>query len=286
MALLLLAGCVPVGGSLRRPPGGMVVHGHLGPSAAPRFPGGARSSFQYSDTLSAQCASGIAAACVTLYGKEAASVAAVANAVKGAMETPKPPALDELTRGSIEEKLVKCANDARSDVLLKHAAHFPKGGRPTDEECKQLTTDPKYAGKTWAQQLGIEMHEAARNCAEAALEKLVPGRFSLEQRYRYDPNTKQKKPVSADEEKALVKTGNAGELKGSLKPDVVIHIGDVLAIQAVYDFKFRCVNDGKPPDWDSYPEGHLYEDANQEQMYKEAFGVVPLRVAPRLGVIR
>jgi hypothetical protein len=91
------------------------------------------------------------------------------------------------------------------------------------------------------------MHEAAQKCADAALKKLVPGRFSLEQRYRYDPNTKEKKPVSAEHEKALVESGNAGELKGSVKPDVVIHAGDLLAVQAVYDFKFRCVNDGDSP---------------------------------------
>jgi len=286
VALLLLVGCVTSGGpGMKRPPGGMVIHGHLGPTQAPRFPGRDTSSFQYSDTLRAQCASGIASACVSLYGKEAASVAAVANAVSGARETPKPPALDKLTQGSIEEKLEKCANDARSNVLLRHRGSFARD-TPTREECNRLSMDPKYEGKTWAQQLGIEMHEDARNCAEAVLKNLVPGRFSLEQRYRYDRATKQKKPVSADEEKALVKSGNAGELKGSLVPDVVIHTGDVLAVQAVYDFKFRCVNDGRPPSWDEYERGHPYYGNNQGDMYLEAFGVTPLPVAPRLGIIR
>ncbi len=289
VALFLLAGCATSGGpGMRRPPGGMVTHGHLGPTQAPRFPGRDTSSFQYSDTLRAQCASGIAAACVTLYGKEAASVAAVANAVSGARETPKPPALDELTRGSIEEKLAKCADDARSDVLLRHKADFPNGGRPTADECKQFSTDPNFRGKTWAQQLGIEMHEAARECAKAALKLIVPGRFSLEQRYRYDRATKQKKPVSADEEKALVKSGNAGELKGSLVPDVVIHTGDLLAVQAVYDFKFRCVNDGEPPSWDTYEAGSPYQGKTQGQMYEQVFGfeTAPATISPRIGVTR
>ncbi len=259
--LLVLAGCVTSGGSRR---GGSL-----------RL-----------DTATAGCGAGNAAACVAQYGKEVASVAAVANAVKGALETPKPPALDWLTRQSIEEKLVKCANDARSDVLLKHAAHFPNGGRPTAAECKQLSTDPKFKDKTWAQQLGIEMHEVARKCVEAALKNLVPGRFSLEQRYRYDRETKQKKPVSADDEKALVQGGNSGELKGTLKPDVVIHTGDVLTVQAVYDFKFPCVSDGRQPRWDTYDRGHPYYGKNQGEMYLEAFGVDPLPVTPRLGVIR
>ncbi len=287
VALLVLAGCATGGGSTgRRPLGGTVIHGHPGPAPAPRLPSGERSNLRYTDTARAQCASGIASACVAVYGKEVASVAAVANAVNGAMETPKPPALDVLTRQSIEEKLVKCADTARSEVLLKHAAHFPNGGRPTDAECKQPSPDPKFKGKTWAQQLGIEMHEVARRCAEAALKDIVPGRFSLEQRYRYDRATKQKKPVSADEEKALVKSGNAGELKGSLVPDVVIHTGDLLAVQDVYDFKFRCVNDGRPPGWDFYPEEHPYEDFTQGEMYEQAFGVRPAIVSPRFGINR
>jgi len=237
------------------------------------------------DTATAGCGAGNAAACVARYGKEVASVAAVANAVEGALETPKPLALDWLTRQSIEEALVKCADTARSDVLLWHAADFTNG-RPTAAECKQLSTDPKYKGKTWAQQLGIEMHEAARKCAEAALRKLMPGRFSLEQRYRYDRTTKQKKPVSAEDEKALVESGNAGELKGTLKPDVVIHTGDLLVVQAVYDFKFNCANDGPQPRWTRYSEGHPYEDMGQDEMYEEAFGVEPATVSPRWGINR
>jgi len=263
VVLLLLAGCATSGGPMR---GGSL-----------RL-----------DTATAGCGAGNAAACVAQYGKEVASVAAVANAVKGAMETPKPPALDWLTRQSIEEKLVKCADTARSEVLLKHAAHFPNGGRPTAAECKQLSPDPKFKDKTWAQQLGIEMHEVARKCAEAALKNLVPGRFSLEQRYRYDKNTKQKKPVSAEEEKALVESGNAGELKGSLVPDVVIHTGDLLAVQAVYDFKFRCVNEASRPDWGEYDRGHPYHGKSQGEMYEQAFGIesAPAMISPRIGVSR
>ncbi len=286
VALLLLAGCATGGGStVGRPLGGAVIHGHVGPAPNSRFPSGERSSLRYADTARAQCAAGIASACVAVYGKEVASVAAVANAVNGAMETPK---LDRLTRESIEEKLVKCADTARSEVLLKHAAHFPNGGRPTATECKQLSTDPKFKDKTWAQQLGIEMHEVARKCAEAALKNIVPGRFSLEQRYRYDKNTKQRKPVSAEEEKALVESGNAGELKGSLVPDVVIHTGDPLAVQAVYDFKFRCVNEASRPDWGEYDRGHPYHGKSQGEMYEQAFGIesAPAMISPRIGVSR
>ena len=90
--------------------------------------------------------------------------------------------------------------------------------------------------------LGTEMHEVARQCAEEELNKLRPGGFSLEQRYRYDSRTGRKKLVSTAEEQALKDSGNQGELRGTVKPDVVIHSGDPLDVQAIYDFKFPCVN--------------------------------------------
>ncbi len=135
-------------------------------------------------------------------------------------------------------------------------------------------------------QLGMEMHEEARQCVEAALSKLRPGGFSLEQRYLYDKQTGRKKLVSTEQERLLEKTGNVGELKGSLKPDVVIHSGDPLDIQAVYDFKFPCSNTDQPPDWNEYPEGHPYHRSSQGDMYEEVFEVPAARVVPRLGIIR
>ena len=271
MALLLLAGCATSGSG-----------------SASRFPGRESSSLRFVDTAKAGCGAGNAAACVAQYGKEIGSVGAVANVVTAALETPKVPALDRLTRESIEEALAECADFARSEVLVWHRADFVNG-RPTATECKQLSTDPKYKGKTWAQQLGIEMHEEARKCAEAELKNLVPGRFSLEQRYRYDRATRQKKPVSAEHEKALVESGNSGELKGSLVPDVVIHTGDLIAVQDVFDFKFPCSNDEEPLGWDVYRKpDHPDHGKNQGEVYRDAFGVElpPARVIPRWGVIR
>jgi hypothetical protein len=115
---------------------------------------------------------------------------------------------------------------------------------------------------------------------------LLPGRFSLEQRYQYNRQTRRKRLVSAAEERLLEKTGNAGELQGSLKPDVVIHSGDPLDVKAVYDFKFPCVNVDTTPDWNRYPTGHPYQGMNQGDMYEQAFGGEPARIVPRLGVIR
>jgi hypothetical protein len=235
------------------------------------------------DTATAGCGAGNAAACVAQYGKEAASVAAVATVVNGALDRPK---LDQGTRDAIERALVECAEFARSQVLLRHAADF-ENGRPTATECNQPAKNPRRKGLNWAMQLGIEMHEEARECAEERLGKVVPGRFSLEQRYRYDSDTKQKKPVSAEDEKALEESGNGGELAGSLKPDVVIHMGDLLAIQAIYDFKFRCENDRDPPSWTQYQSGQSYHGKSQGEMYEQAFGEIPIAmITPRWGVIR
>jgi hypothetical protein len=59
------------------------------------------------DSPSATCRNSLSA-CVALYGKEVASASATLNV------------LFEQAKGSIEEKLEKCANLARSEVLIRH----------------------------------------------------------------------------------------------------------------------------------------------------------------------
>ena len=135
-------------------------------------------------------------------------------------------------------------------------------------------------------QLGIEMHEEALSCAEERLGKLRPGGFSREQRYRYDPRTGRWKLVSREERQALEESGNSGELLGTLVPDLVIHTGDPLQAQEVYDFKFPCVDIDRSPEWGKYPPGHPYADSTQGDMYQLLFGLKPALVAPRWGVIR
>jgi hypothetical protein len=114
------------------------------------------------------------------------------------------------------------------------------------------------------------------------LRELRPGGFSLKPRYRYDRRTGQKSLVSAEEKDALLRQGGEA-LKGTLEPDVVIHSGDPLQVQAVYDFKFRCVNTDGRPGWRSYPEGHPHAGRSQGQMYRDALGPEPQIVTPRLG---
>ena len=192
--------------------------------------------------------------------------------------------LDTTVKKSIEEELAKCANLARAEVLLRYPKQF-KNPTPDADECKQETTS-NGRRVTWAMRLGIEMHEAARKCAEEGLSKLRPGRFSLEQRYRIiDLKTGETELVSAEEEEALVNSGNTGELTGTLKPDVVIHEGDPLNAQAAYDFKFPCGENGKPPDWGRYPKGHPLAKQTQKTAYERYIAPFVARVLPWLGVL-
>ena len=224
------------------------------------------------DSPSATCRNSLSA-CAALYGKEVASAAAVLKMV-----------LDETTKKSIEQELTQCAELARSEVLLRHQGQFEKPS-PNANECNQPAKNAIRKGVTWAMQLGTEMHEVARECAEERLSQLRPGGFSLEQRYRIDLKTGQKKLVSAEEERALEESGNGGELKGTLKPDVVIHQGDPLNAQAVYDFKFPCVNIDSAPRWNRYPEGHPFADSTQRDMYVKFIAPLVARIIPRLGVV-
>jgi hypothetical protein len=169
--------------------------------------------------------------------------------------------------------------------LLRYESQF-KGGRPTADECRQWVQDATGRRVTWAMKLGIEMHEVALRCAAEKLGKLRPGGFSIEPRYRYDMQTRQKRLVSPEEERALEQSGNGGELLGSLKPDVVLHAGDPLMVQVIYDFKFPCVDIGRMPDWQDYPPGHPYQGRSQGKMYEEVFSPDVFRVAPHLGISR
>jgi len=241
--------------------------------------------FSYDTTVNATCRNN-PAACTPAPGEELLIVNTLKEAGTAALSAGAVlRLLDAATRTAIETALVKCANDARSDILLRHEGKF-RSVFPTIDECTQMTVDAQGRKVRWAVRLGNEMHEEARKCAERVLGTLWPGAFSLEQRYRYDTKTGLKKLVSAEEERLLEATGNGGELAGTLKPDLVLHSGDPLQAQAVYDFKFPCVDVDEPLRWTQYPAGSPYAGQNQGTMYKQAFGQPPARIMPRLGIIR
>ncbi|WP_257455106.1 hypothetical protein [Archangium lipolyticum] len=224
--------------------------------------------------------------CATLTGKETTTVQAVGTAVASGAAVLA--VLDKTLEEHIQEELVDCANLARSEVLIRHRAQFVDP-TPSDAECRQWTTDAQGRRVTWAMRLGSEMHEVALQCAQGKLNGLRPGGFSLEPCYRHDLRTGQTTFISCEQVEELLANGCSSELKGTIRPDVVIHTGNPLQALAVFDFKFPCVNkDGdKSSEWREYPEGHpCHGLMNQGQLYKKALGPEPVRVAPRWGILR
>lgn len=184
--------------------------------------------------------------------------------------------LTDATRSSIEDALVECAQQAHAEIN-----DLRMGGRsPTREQCQEvLEVDACGRKVTRAMRLGSEKHTLALQCAQAKLEILTPGSFSMEPRYRYDRQTGQKQLLSSKETRELLRKNCGDELVGTLVPDVVIHSGDPLRILAIYDFKFPCPISNEPQ-WNKYPQGHPYSELNQGKAYKELSGVEPFRVAP------
>jgi len=197
-------------------------------------------------------------------------------------ETVPSVALDAATKARIDKALAECADMASTLVLGRRT----KGRRPTPKEClEEVGRDAKGKPMTHAQQLGIEMHQVALECARDKLGKLRPGGFGIDQRYRYDPQKGRTTPVSPEEEEDLLHRGRGSELLGTIVPDVVIHAGNPAKVQAVYDFKFPCVDPDELPAWRMYPDGHPYQGEPQGKIYEKALGVKPARVTPRRGVI-
>ncbi|NOK08202.1 hypothetical protein [Corallococcus exercitus] len=188
--------------------------------------------------------------------------------------------MDAAGQARLREILKECATEADLDVNLR----MLDGKTPTAQQCEeQVGTDAEGKPITRAMQWGQEKHAVALRCVQARLSVERPGGFSLEQRYRYNRDTKTLELVSSGEEQAMIRTGRTGRLRGTLVPDVVIHSGDPLRAEASYDFKFPCPI-GKEGVWRKYPEGHPWEGHRQGEMYEEALGVDAFRVSPILGV--
>ncbi|WP_147441875.1 hypothetical protein [Corallococcus exercitus] len=210
-------------------------------------------------------------------GIRAAEVAVVAAGARAM--------LDEDTRRAVEFVLKECAEQARSEVLLRDH----EGRSPTKEECNEVVErNARGESVTRAMKWGTAMHQVALECVRQRLSPLLPGRFSLEPTYRYDRKVPKTTYVPQEEVNALLRQGRAAELKGTLVPDIVIHEGHPLQAQAVYDFKFPCLSSETDPPWRRYPRGHIYAGEYQHQLYMEALELseVPIRIVPRVGVVR
>ncbi|OJH36110.1 hypothetical protein BON30_36260 [Cystobacter ferrugineus] len=220
--------------------------------------------------------------CALLHGQEAGAAPTVRSGAEIASIAATLRFLSPELTTRIEQVLRECAEWADTEIDRQHF-----GGRPSRAQCREEVTglDPCGRKTNRAMQLGTEKHQLALQCTQEKLGALIPGRFSLEQRYRYDKQTGQKQWLSPEEVRALRQRGCGDELKGTLVPDVVIHPGSPLAVVAIYDFKFPCPISNRPQ-WSEYPEESVHRGRNQGELYRDALGVEPNLVAPTWGIIR
>ncbi|REG27723.1 hypothetical protein ATI61_10958 [Archangium gephyra] len=236
-----------------------------------------QASAQSLDSASSACRTQ-PALCARVAGEETVVPQAAQRLAEfGASVTATAVVLNEANKTAIERKLTECANMAREKVLRQHM-----GGRsPTPAECREKK---EFGGRvrTRAMFLGEEMHKVALACAELELSALRPGGFSREPRYRYNTDTRQRELISPEKEEALLEEGCYSELRGTIKPDIVIHAGNPLLPLLVYDFKFPCVSSAQIP-WCKYKTGP-HAGRWQNEVYQEALGVEPREILPWIGV--
>ena len=131
--------------------------------------------------------------------------------------------------------------------------------------------------------LGQEKHKAAMECVQRELPEDLREHVSLQPPYRYDRNTGVLEPLDSMQVDAWLREGLFHKLLRTLIPDVVVHAaGDLLKIEAVFDFKFPCPKEN-PPRWHEYHENHPFYSRTQKQMYQEAFKARVMSVRPGFG---
>ncbi|ATB29350.1 hypothetical protein [Melittangium boletus] len=216
--------------------------------------------------------------CTAVVGEET-----VVPTVRGGAEIASLNAIRQLlapdTRARVERELVECAEWADTEV---NRLRFG-GNKPSRQQCQELLyVDPCGEKVTRAMQLGTEKHLLALQCTQEKLGALIPGRFSLEPRYRYDKQQGGRRLIPEHEARALLRRGCGEELRGTLRPDVVIHSGNPLEVQAVYDFKFPCPLNNEPS-WKTYTEGP-YKGSIQGDVYAESLESEAALIAPNWGV--
>jgi hypothetical protein len=166
--------------------------------------------------------------------------------------------------------------------MLKHF-----GRSPTREECNEVVgTDSQGQPITRAMQLGVEQHTLALQWAEKKLQELKPGGFSIQPRYRVDPETGKAEYLPREVVETLLRQGRSAQLRGTIEPDIVIHEGQPHRVQDSYDYKFPCANTSRTLDWRKYPAESPHGGKRQGKVYQKALGRQPARVQPHLGVTR
>lgn len=226
------------------------------------------------DSASAACRQN-PAYCAAVAGEEAVVPLQVRAVAQVAAAGKAWAALEESERKGIEAILVQCAQWADTQVNWKEFG----GNAPTQAECRKQVGGTAEHPITRGMTLGNEKHALAMQCALEKLGNAYPGRFSLQKRYRLHPKTRQLEHIPHKKELEMLRNGG-GELVGSVVPDVVIHTGNPLEAQWVYDFKFPCPEDN-PGTWRNLGRNNPIGARNQYEAYTITFNVRANIITPK-----
>ncbi|WP_309892753.1 hypothetical protein [Archangium sp.] len=181
--------------------------------------------------------------------------------------------------GELQERLLECAR------LAERQVNFPLFGNrpPTREECgEELEVDGCPEPITRAMLLGRQKHDIALACAREVLEQLWPRPFSIEQRYRYYSHARMVESIDRATEQEIIKDRCTEKLRGSIKPDIVLHADyNLLQAALILDFKFPCPP-SNPPRWTQYhKKTSAHGDLSQGEVYRQALGGEALIISPQ-----
>ncbi|MFB1483660.1 hypothetical protein [Corallococcus sp. RDP092CA] len=182
----------------------------------------------------------------------------------------------------LEERLAECAVQAERQGNMRFFQDRP----PTRQECREVVGRDRCGNPiTRAMQLGKQKHVLVLQCAEEVLKELWAAPYSIEQRYRYYRNARFVETISREKETRMLAEGCTDELRGTIKPDLVLYPDrDLLKAALTLDFKFPCPEDNEPQ-WTVYGDGSPYKGQTQGRIYQEALGGKALLVSPQNGVV-
>ncbi|MFY0573954.1 hypothetical protein ACN28S_05915 [Cystobacter fuscus] len=183
---------------------------------------------------------------------------------------------EELSR--LETALLACVQRAERDI---NAERFGLG-TPTAVDCNAVVGVDRCGRPIYqSMELGNLKHARALACMQDILKELWPGPVSIEQRYRFYRHAKVLETVSREQEKRLLYADCAEELRGTIKPDVVLHADrHLLRAILILDLKFPCSGIGKPK-WTEYGDKSAYAGSSQGRIYEEALGGKALILSPK-----
>jgi hypothetical protein len=212
------------------------------------------------------------AAASTVVRAVASTIGLLAPEVLGVFQNDE----EELSR--LEAALLECVQRAERDI---NAERFGSGA-PTAADCKAVVGVDRCGRPIYqSMELGNLKHTRALACMQDILKELWPGPVSIEQRYRFYRHAKVLETISREQEKRLLDADCAEELRGTIKPDVVLHADrHLLRAILILDLKFPCLG-FKDPQWTDYGEKSSYAGSNQREIYEEAFGGTALMMSPK-----